>query len=227
MQHKSGAETELVRGLVLDHGARHPDMPKLVKNCYILTLNVSLEYEKTEVHSGFFYSTAEEREKLASSERRLTDEKCQKIVELKRLVCADNGYGFAVINQKGIDPICLETFAREGIVGIRRAKRRNMERLIKTCGGVAVNSVDELQPEDLGFCETLREHTLGEDKYTFLEGVKNPTSCTILIRGPNEHTIAQIKDAIRDGLRSVKNAIEDKCVIPGAGAFEIAAYAHL
>jgi T-complex protein 1 subunit zeta len=28
-------------------------------------------------------------------------------------------------------------------------------------------------------------------------------------------------------LRAVKNAIEDKCVIPGAGAFEIAAYTHL
>lgn len=35
-----------VAGLVLDHGARHPDMPKKVKNAYILTCNVSLEYEK-------------------------------------------------------------------------------------------------------------------------------------------------------------------------------------
>mgnify|MGYP001807963662 CR=1 FL=1 len=51
MQHKMGAETELIRGLVLDHGARHPDMPKFVKKCYILNLNVSLEYEKTEVSS--------------------------------------------------------------------------------------------------------------------------------------------------------------------------------
>jgi T-complex protein 1 subunit zeta len=51
-------------------------MPKLVKNCYILTCNVSLEYEKTEVHSGFFYSNAEEREKLAHSERKFTDERC-------------------------------------------------------------------------------------------------------------------------------------------------------
>jgi T-complex protein 1 subunit zeta len=48
-----------------------------------------------------------------------------------------------------------------------------------------------------------------------------------LIKGPNEHTIAMIKDAIRDGLRAVKNIIEDKCFIPGAGAFEIAASAHL
>lgn len=69
--------------------------------------------------------------------------------------------------------------------------------------------------------------TLGEDKYTFIEGVKNPTSCTILIRGPNEHTIAQIKDATRDGLRAVKNAIEDHCVVAGAGSFELAASVHL
>lgn len=38
--------TKLVRGLILDHGARHTDMPKELKNCFILNLNVSLEYEK-------------------------------------------------------------------------------------------------------------------------------------------------------------------------------------
>lgn len=47
MQHRSAKDTRLVRGLVLDHGARHPDMPKRVKDAYVLTLNVSLEYEKT------------------------------------------------------------------------------------------------------------------------------------------------------------------------------------
>ena len=105
---------------------------------------------------------------------------------------------------------------------------------------------------------------LGEEKYTFVEGVVNPFSCTILIKGPNKHTIAQIKvaslhsaaftgsiatpppsnnhswsqrlttmrgpkrthkratvrrrlpqwrlwqDAVRDGLRAVKNTIEDR-----------------
>ncbi len=47
MQHRVASETQLIRGLVLDHGARHPDMPRRVENAYILTLNVSLEYEKT------------------------------------------------------------------------------------------------------------------------------------------------------------------------------------
>ncbi len=65
MPHKLSTETKLVRGLVLDHGSRHPDMPKRLEKCFILTCNVSLEYEKTEVNSGFFFSNAEEREKLA------------------------------------------------------------------------------------------------------------------------------------------------------------------
>ena len=86
MVHKMGTETKLIKGLVLDHGTRHPDMPKSLKNCYILTANVSLEYEKTEVNSGFFFSTAEEREKLTISERRYTDDRCQKIIDFKRKV---------------------------------------------------------------------------------------------------------------------------------------------
>ena len=64
MVHKVATDTRLVRGLVLDHGSRHPDMPSRLTNCYILVCNVNLEYEKTEVNSGFFYSNAEQREKL-------------------------------------------------------------------------------------------------------------------------------------------------------------------
>lgn len=45
--------------------------------------------------------------------------------------------------------------------------------------------------------------------------------------GPNKHTLTQIKDAIRDGLRAVKNAIEDQHLVPGAGAFEIACHGEL
>ena len=37
----------------MDHGSRHDDMPERLENCYIMTLNVSLEYEKTEVNAGF------------------------------------------------------------------------------------------------------------------------------------------------------------------------------
>jgi len=227
MQHKTDMDTNLVRGLVMDHGARHPDMKKSTKDAFILTCNVSLEYEKTEVNSGFFYKSAQEREKLVEAERAFIDERVRKIIELKKQVCAGNDRGFVVINQKGVDPFSLDMLAKEGIVALRRAKRRNMERLALACGGTAVNSVDDLTPDVLGEAGHVYETVLGENKYTFVEDCKNPLSVTLLVKGPNSHTITQIKDAIRDGLRAVKNAIEDGCVLPGAGAFEIAAYQEL
>lgn len=112
-------------------------------------------------------------------------------------------------------------------MALRRAKRRNMERLVLACGGSALNSIDDMTEKDLGYADTVYEHVLGEDKFTFVEGCKHPKSCTILIKGPNEHTISMIKEAIRDGLRAIKNTLSDKCVIPGAGSFEVAAYNNL
>lgn len=222
MKHKTESDTKLIRGLVLDHGARHPDMKKRVEDAFILTCNVSLEYEKTEVNSGFFYKSAEEREKLVKAERKFIEERVNKIIALKQKVCGDSGKGFVVINQKGIDPFSLDALAKEGIVALRRAKRRNMERLTLACGGSAMNSVDDLTPSCLGHAGLVYEYTMGEEKFTFIEECENPHSVTLLVKGPNKHTLTQIKDAIRDGLRAVKNAIEDGCVVPGAGAVEVA-----
>uniref|UniRef100_A0A6N2MCG2 Uncharacterized protein n=1 Tax=Salix viminalis TaxID=40686 RepID=A0A6N2MCG2_SALVM len=66
-----------------------------------------------------------------------------------------------------------------------------MERLVLACGGEGLHSVDSLTPDCLGWAGLVYEHVLG----------------------PNDHTIAQIKDAVRDGLRAVKNTIEDEAVV--------------
>ncbi|XP_052615750.1 T-complex protein 1 subunit zeta-2 isoform X1 [Peromyscus californicus insignis] len=141
MRHKSETDTQLIRGLVLDHGARHPSMKKQVQDAFILICNVSLEYEKT---------------------------------------------------------------------------------LALACGGIAVNSFEDLNEDCLGHAGLVFEYSLGEEKFTFIEDCVNPLSVTLLVKGPNKHTLTQIKDALRDGLRAVKNAIEDGCVVPGAGAVEVA-----
>lgn len=43
IQQNNECDSRLVKGLVVDHGARHPNMPRALKNAYILTCNVSLE----------------------------------------------------------------------------------------------------------------------------------------------------------------------------------------
>lgn len=223
----SAGTSRLIKGIAMDHGCRHPDMPKKVKNAYILTCNISLEHEKSEVTSGFFYSTADQREKMVDAERAVVDDRVRKLIALKKQVCDGTDKNFVIINQKGIDPQSLDLLAKEGIMALRRAKRRNMERVTLACGGIPVNSEEGLTPDVLGFAGVVYEEVHEDEKYTFVEDVKDPFSCTVLLRGPNKHTITQMKDAVRDGLRAVKNTIEDGCVLPGAGAFEIAACSHL
>lgn len=118
--------------------------------------------------------------------------------------------------------------AREGILALRRAKKRNMERVVLACGGESINSLDMLSDvKILGYAEHVEEQALDEETYTFIEGVQNPFSCTVLVKGAHKHVLEQIKDAVRDGLRAVSNAMTDGFLVQGAGAFEVMAHAAL
>ncbi|ELV11403.1 T-complex protein 1 subunit zeta [Tupaia chinensis] len=96
-----------------------------------------------------------------------------------------------------------------------------MERMTLACSRVALNSFDDLNPYCLGHAGPVSEYTLGEE-VTFIEKRNSPCSVTLLVKGPNQHTLLQIKDTRRDGLRGVKNAFDDDCVVPGVGAVEVA-----
>jgi len=86
MEHRTDTDTTFIKGLVLDHGARHPDMKKKLKNCYVLTCNVSLEYEKTEINSVFNVKDSKKRQELIEAERKTVDDKVRKIIELKKRI---------------------------------------------------------------------------------------------------------------------------------------------
>ncbi|CAM9584139.1 unnamed protein product [Heterosigma akashiwo] len=114
MAHRDAADTRLVRGMVLDHGPRHPDMPTKLENCRVLTVNVSFEYEKTEVQSGFFYSSAEQRERMVEAERKFTGDKASPTPPPPPArPCPKSAGRTVVINQKGIDPL-LAGHVRQG-----------------------------------------------------------------------------------------------------------------
>jgi T-complex protein 1 subunit zeta len=228
MMHKAGTDSRLVKGLVMDHGGRHPGMPKALKKCRVLTMNYDLEYQKSEVNSGFYYNSAEQRESMVRAERKWVDDRTQQILDLKKKACAPDET-FVIINQKGIDPLALDMLATEGILALRRAKRRNMERVTLACGGEQINSLEALSVECLGYCDSCEEIALPntDDVYTILEGTRNPFSCSILVKGAHKHVIAQILEAVRDGTRSVANALKDGTLVPGAGGFETLAHAEL
>jgi T-complex protein 1 subunit zeta len=97
------------------------------------------------------------------------------------------------------------------------------------------SSVESLTKDCLGFAGEVYEHVLvsgsilciesiemfmfiqGEEKFTFIEGCRNPRSVTVLLKGSTKYVLNQLKDALRDGLRSVNNAIEDGSFWPVRG----------
>ncbi|KAI6218539.1 T-complex protein 1 subunit zeta-like, protein [Aphelenchoides fujianensis] len=229
---ESEIDSKFIRGLVLDHGGRHPDMPKHVENAHVLTCNISLEFEKTEVNSGLFYKTAAEREKLLAAEREFITRRVHKIIELKEKVCVEKDGktpGFVVINQKGIDPPSLDLLAKHGILA--SAARQTPQHGAPAVGvrrrGAELRGRPEAGGFGMGGSRLRARSREAKTSSRSWRSAKDPKSVTILIKGPNRHTIQQTKDAIYDGLRAVLNVLRDGAVIPGAGSFEIAAFNHL
>lgn len=123
--------------------------------------------------------------------------------------------------------VSLDILSKEGILAIRRAKRKNLERISLMCNAVPINSVDDIKAEVLGYAGLVYEQLVGEEKYTFIENVSNPFSGTILIKGKNIFLKQQIKDAIKNCLTTLKIFIRDKSVLIGGGQIELAIYNHL
>ena len=230
MRHKLDSDTRLVSGLVLDHGARHPDMPKHVHGRVHLSRATSrLEYEKSEVNSSFnCTANAEQRERMVAAEREYTDDVVRRRHRAQEAECATARTKVSSSSRRRASTPSRWTCSRRKASSACAARRSaTWSASILSCGGVCINSPEDLAPEILGHAGEVYEHVLGEEKYTFVEKVANPNSCTILLKGPNDHTIAQLKDAVRDGLRAVKNVLTDEKVVPGAGAFEAALNVHL
>ena len=120
-----------------------------------------------------------------------------------------------MISERGIDPFSLDVLASDSILALRRAKRRNMERLVRMCGGSLVSRVEELETKNLGFCNRIRVVAVGEEKYTFLEGTPFKESCTILVRGSSEIEMERMVNAIRSAIKSVSHAMRDGVFVEG------------
>ncbi|KAI5168576.1 T-complex protein 1 subunit zeta [Pancytospora epiphaga] len=205
-----------VDGLVLDHSGRHYAMPNELTNVCVMITNMSLEYEKPEINAEYCYSSAAQREELAATEREFILSKAVKIADFARELKKE-GKSLIVINEKGIDTFSLEVLSEAGVLGLRRAKRRNLERLVRMCGGKIITQVSQISRECLGVCKRVYVKDLGEEKFTFLEGTPNKGACTILLRGNSDY--GRLCKAIRGALNSLVLAIKSKCCIRGGFEF--------
>ena len=129
-----------------------------------------------------------------------------------------------VFCQKGIDDLAQHFFAKEGIYACRRVKKSDMERLGRSTGANIINKISEIDPSDLGYAETVELKKVEEEEMTFITGVKEPKTVSVLVRGGTNHVADEVERSLVDAWSVVKVAIEDGMMVTGGGstAMEIA-----
>ena len=204
--------TKLIRGIVLDKGFVHPDMPKRIEDARIALLNSPLEVEKTEFDARIHIESPEAMDEFLKEEESMLRRMAEKIASVGATV---------LVCQKGIDDMAEYYLAKMGIAAVKRVKKSDLEKVAKATGGRIVVNLDDLRDEDLGFAGLVEERKIGDDKMVFIEGCKNPHSVTILIRGGTERIVDEAERSIHDALCVVRDVVQEPKILAGGGAPEI------
>jgi chaperonin GroEL (HSP60 family) len=212
IQKKQGggiANTEIIKGIILDKERVHEGMPRIVKNAKIALVDSAFEVKKTEVDARIQINDPTQLQAFLDEEEGM----------LKKMVQKINKSGANVlICQKGIDDIAQHYLAKEGVYSVRRAKKSDMEKLAKATGAKIVGNLDALTNKDLGNAGVVEEKKIGDDKMTFITECKNPKAVSILIRGTTEHVVDELERGLHDALSVVAVALEDGKMTAGGGA---------
>jgi len=212
IQKKQGggiANTEIIKGIILDKERVHEGMPKHIKNAKIALVNAALEVKKTEVDARIQIQDPAQLQAFLDEEEGMI----RKMVDMVKKSGAN-----VLICQKGIDDIAQHFLAKAEIYTVRRAKKSDMEKLSKATGAKIVANLDGLTSKDLGHAGNIEEKKIGDDKMTFITDCKNPKAVSILIRGTTEHVIDELERGLHDALSVVKVALEDGKMTAGGGA---------
>lgn len=211
-------QSKVVDGLVLDHGGRHPCMPRHVEKACILISNMSLEYEKPEVSTDLYFRSAVERDRLVAGERAVIDKRIDRILELKRSV-EGMGKQLVLMTERGIDLPSLDRL--QGMLCLRRVKRRNLERLLRLCGGKLVTTIDDVRADALGYAGSIRMREEKDRSYTFVEKTPYTGSATVLVYGNNRFETDRVHTAVKSALKIVSIAQATPfCIRGGASNYQ-------
>jgi len=204
-------QTKLIQGIVLDKEVVHSSMPKRVENAKIALLDCALEIEKTEFDAKINIESPDQMKAFLDEEEKMIKDMVDKVVKSGAdvLVC-----------QKGIDDVAQHYLAKAGVLAVRRAKQSDMEKLAKATGGRVVSNIGSLTKDDLGYAKLVEERKLEEDKWTFVEGCKNPRSVTLLIRGGTQRVVDEADRSLHDAICVVRDVVQKPKVVAGGGAPE-------
>jgi archaeal chaperonin len=204
-------DTSLIKGIILDKEVAHSGMPKRVEKARIALVSSALEIEKTEFDAKLSISSPAQMQQFLDEETKMLKNMVGKV--------SDSGAN-VLICQKGIDDMAQHYLAKVGILSVRRVKESDMVKLAKATGARIVNGLDGLSKTDVGQAGLVEERKIEDDKWTFVEGCKNPKAVTVFIRGGSQRVVDEVERSMHDAIMVVKDVLENPAIVAGGGAVE-------
>eukprot|EP01113_Clastostelium_recurvatum_P011515 TRINITY_DN1587_c0_g1_i3.p1 TRINITY_DN1587_c0_g1~~TRINITY_DN1587_c0_g1_i3.p1 ORF type:complete len:547 (-),score=142.79 TRINITY_DN1587_c0_g1_i3:21-1637(-) len=207
-------ETQLVRGIVVDKGMSHPQMPTTIKDAKICILSCQFEPPKPKTKGNLDINSVESYKKLAEMEQKYFVEMVQKVKATGANL---------VICQWGFDDEANHLLLANDLPAVRWVGGLELEKIAIATGGRIVPRFEEVSADKLGHAGLVREIGFGttKDRHLLIEECPNSHAVTVFVRGGNKMIVEEAKRSIHDALCVTRNLIRDNRIIYGGGSAEI------
>lgn len=213
-------DTELVHGLVLEHGAKHAaGGPTRVENAKIALIQFCLSAPKTDMENNVVVSDYAAMDRILREERKYILAQCKKI---QKWGCN------VLLIQKSIlrdayNDLSLHFLAKLGIMVVTDIDRTDVDFISRTLNLQPVAHIDHFSPDKLGSAGLASEVTIAGSTskvVKFTNIVNMGRTITILMRGSNRLVIDEAERSIHDALCVVRSLVKKRYLIGGGGAPE-------
>jgi T-complex protein 1 subunit delta len=213
-------DTELVKGLVLERGAKHTaGGPTKIENAKIALIQFCLSAPKTDMENNVVVSDYAAMDRILREERKYILNMCKKIKK--------SGCNVLLIQKSilrdGFNDLSLHFLAKLDIMVVTDVERTDVDFISRTLNLQPIAHVDSFSPEKLGHAALAEEVTItgSTSKVVKVTGiVKMGRTVTILMRGSNRLVLDEADRSVHDALCVVRSLVKKRYMIAGGGSPE-------
>lgn len=206
-------ECRVVNGCMMNKDHVHPGMRRKITNPRVILLDSPLEYKKAESQTNLEMTKETDMGEMLKQEMAEVAQMCSAIIKWKPDV---------VITEKGISDLATHYLLQANITCIRRVRKTDNNRIARVTGAKIVNRAEEIEEGDVGTqCGTFIIRKIDDEYFTFFEDCKNPSACSILLRGGSKDTLNELERNLHDALGVARNIFTCPKMLPGGGATEM------
>ena len=207
-------ESVVLDGVMFNKDITHPGMRRKIVNPRVVLLDCPLEYKKGESALNMEMTNENDFKQALLMEEEEVKKMCDEILRVKPDV---------VITEKGVSDSAQHFLMKKGNCSvIRRARKTDNNRIARISGATIANRPEELTEADVGeLCGLFEIRKIGDEYFTFMVDCKNPTACTILLRGASKDVLNEIERNLQDAIGVTRNVFLNPKLVPGGGAIEM------